>query len=489
MKDKLKKYPLFLLLLPLFFVLHGFTENYDFVPVIDAALLFFIYLISTLILLVLSWMLFRNWSKAALLTFFLMAFHFFFGSIQDGLRKTFPGFLSKYIFILPASLCLLILLIILLRRRKKSLTQFAFYLNFLFLLLIAIDGVWLINKMIAGQKNKNAPLSNEFTVCTNCNNPDVYIIISDEYAGNTELKEMFNFDNTLFVNELANRGFHTIANSTSNYNYTPYSIASTLNMDYLDLDRTGKQPLLAYTYETIKDNQFLKFLQHHQYRFYNYSFFNFAGQPAHTQETFLPVSTRLITGQTFLSRVNKELRFNLVTRLNSDRELKKLVYANKQNNKTLFDLTFKTAADKIKQPKFVLTHLMTPHYPYYFDKEGKEFPFETLVEEQKFNRQHYIEYLQYGNNKLLELIDHILKNSSSPPVIVLMGDHGFRNFNEKVDPKYYFLNFVSIHLPSYNYSSFKDSLTNVNLLRTVLNTTFQQKLSYFKDTTFVMDNP
>jgi hypothetical protein len=492
MKDKLniflRQYPLFLYLLPVFFVLHGFTENYDFVPVKDAALLALIYLGASIILLLLFRLFYKNRVKAAFIAFLLMAYYFFFGSIQDSLRHLFPGsWITRYIFILPVSFCIVILAIIFLKKRKRPLHRAVLYLNFLFLLLVMIDVAWLAGRMV--KKNKVAALPKEFTACNECDKPDVYIIVADEYAGNAELKDIFHFDNTPFLKQLEERGFHIIPNSASNYNYTPYSMASTLNMDYLDLNRTGKQPLLTYTYETIRDNKLLQFLQYHQYRFYNYSIFDFKGQPAHTRETFLPVKTRLITGQTLLSRLNKELRFNLVTRFNSKKELKKLTYANRQNNKTLLELTATIASKKTADPKFVLTHVMMPHYPYYFDKDGGEFPFETLTEGNQYNQHNYIEYLQYSNKKLLELIDTISKNSTSPPVIILMGDHGFRHFDKQVDTKYFFCNLVAVHLPGKNYSAFNDNLTNVNLLRTMLNTTFHQQLPYLKDTAIIMENP
>jgi hypothetical protein len=343
--------------------------------------------------------------------------------------------------------------------------------------------------VIATGKNKNDKLSKEFVACSSCPTPDVYIVIADEYAGNKELRDIFHFDDSSFLNQLSTRGFHTIPSSSSNYNFTPYSVASTLNMEYLDLDRTGKQPLLAYSYETICNNKLLQFLQYRQYKFYNYSSFDFKGQPTLTQETFLPVKTRLITGQTFLSRIEKELRFLLVTQFKSAKQIRENAYFNRNNNEKIIASTFQTAGEKTKQPKFVLTHLMMPHYPYYYDRNGNEFSFETLAEGKQNNQQHYIEYLQYGNRKLLELIDHILKNSLTPPIIILMGDHGFRHFTTAVDPKYYFYNLVSVHLPDNNYSAFPDSLTNVNLLRTVLNTSFGQRLPYLKDTAIIMDNP
>jgi len=490
MKNKLKKYPLFLFLLPVFFVLHGYTENYDFVPVKDAALLVGIYFLSSFILLILFRLIYKNWQKAALMAFLIMCYHFFFGSMKDFLTNAFPGsFLTQYIFILPFSFCMIVMIFIILKRRKKPLQQFAYYLNLLFLLLILIDAIWLAGKTTNRTGSGIAALPEEFRPCTDCSKPDVYVIIADEYAGNKELKDIFHFDNSLFLTRLTERGFHVIPNSSSNYNYTPFSVASTLNMNYLDLQRAGKQPLLSYTYEITRNNKLLRFLQCHHYTFYNYSQLDYIGQPAHIQENFLPVKTRLITSQTFVSRLKKEMRYHLVTWLKLESETKKFTYNTRDNNKALFQLTMHSVLEKTKEPKFVLTHLMIPHYPYYFDKNGNEFPFETLHDGNQTNREHYIEYLQYGNKKILELLDHIIKNSSSPPVIVLMGDHGFRHFDNPVDPEYIFYNLAAVRLPGKNYSAFPDSLTNVNLIRTVLNTTFNQQLPYLKDTAIFMANP
>jgi phosphoglycerol transferase MdoB-like AlkP superfamily enzyme len=126
---------------------------------------------------------------------------------------------------------------------------------------------------------------------------------------------------------------------------------------------------------------------------------------------------------------------------------------------------------------------MMPHYPYYFNKDGEEQPFEKLLEGNQSNKEAYIEYLQYSNKKLIDLVEHILQSSASPPIIVLAGDHGFRHFNEPVESKYYFLNLVSVHLPSKNYAGFSDSLSCVNLFRAVLNAQYGQQLPFLKDST------
>jgi hypothetical protein len=491
MKDKIlhiiKTKPVFLFLLPVFFVLHGYMENYDFVPVRDALLLTGVYIGASVVFSLLLWLLYRNFTKANLAAFCIMAFHLFFGTVHDGLKKIFPGsFITKYSFILPALLIGFIVLLILLKRRKSPLLRLTRYLNILLLVLLVVDIVMLTGKIMS-KKDRGYSLPVGLSDCDSCNKPDIYFILMDEYAGNKELKELFQFDNSSFLQQLDSMGFHSIGSSKSNYNYTPFSVASVLNMDYLDLSgRDRIQTDLTYCYESIRDNKLLQFLHHQGYAFYNHSVFDFTGQPARTRETFLPAKTRLITAQTFLHRFDKEIRFNMVSRWKSKRSLEIITYANKHNNNNIYDLTWQLAKQRTGRPKFVYSHLMMPHYPYYFDKNGKEQPFEKLVEGNQLNKAAYIEYLQYTNKKLQALLTHILRSSQTPPLIVLMGDHGFRHFGEPVANDYYFLNLATVHLPSKNYTSFNDSLTGVNMFRTVLNTEFQQKLPMLKDSTIYL---
>ena len=488
MKDKIlhiiRTKPIFLFLLPPFFVLHGFRENYDFIPVKDALSLTAVYICVSLLLSFLFWFLYRNFTKANLAAFVIMAFNLFFGSAHDLIKNTFPGsFITKYVFILPTAAILFIVLLIILKKKKSPLFKLSYYLNLLFIVLLLTDSILLAGKII-NQKKTSTAIPEGFVNCNNCTKPDIYFILADEYAGNKELKDQFQFDDSVFINQLSGLNFHTIPESSSNYNYTPFSLASMLNMNYLDLK--GKDRInadLIYCYEAIRDNKLLKFLRGIGYDLYNYSVFDFEGQPAQTRETFLPVKTRLITAQTFLHRFDKEIRFNFVYRFKSKKNLKILTYYNKINNENIYKLTLDLASKKTTRPKFIYTHLMMPHYPYYFDRNGIEQPFDKLLEGNQSNKAAYIEYLQYCNKKLIELVEHILQSSSSPPIIVIAGDHGFRHFNEPVESKYYFLNLVSVHLPSKNYTGFSDSLTGVNLFREILNTEYGQRLPFLKDST------
>lgn len=479
----IKTVPLFLYLLPIFFVLHGCMENYHYIPFKDAAFLTGMYMCFSLLFALLAWLYYRNFTKANLFAFLLMAFHFFFGSVYDlAKRVTGNSFITKYSFILPAALVFFIAAFIFIKKRKSGFSSTRYYLNLLLLVFILVDIAMLTNKIMKGRPAP-AGLPEGLTACDSCSKPDIYFILADEYAGNTELKEQFAFDNSAFLDSLKAKQFHVIAESHSNYNYTPFSMASMLNMDYLQLAAADRnQSDLTYCYAAIENNRLLRFLQYHHYRLYNYSIFDFPGLPGRRLERFLPVKTRLITAQTFLSRAENSILFNVVTRLRSKAALRKLTYAYKENNERIFSLTYTEAEKRSNHPKFVYAHLELPHYPYYYDKDGNEQPFDQLTEGNQTNKAAYTSYLQYANKRLLQLIGHILQSSAKPPIIVLMGDHGFRHFTTPVDKKYYFNNLAALYLPSGNYTQYPDSLTSANFFRILLNTQFRQQMPMVRDT-------
>ena len=95
---------LILFLLSLFFVFHGFVENYDLISVKDAFQLTLFYFLVSGLLLVIFHFLFKALLKAAVFTFCLLAFHFFFGSIHDTLKNLAGDVvITRYSFILVFS--------------------------------------------------------------------------------------------------------------------------------------------------------------------------------------------------------------------------------------------------------------------------------------------------------------------------------------------------------------------------------------------------
>jgi hypothetical protein len=469
--------------------LHGYREHFSFIRISEAGKLLLTYLIATALLLLLFRLIFRNWLKAGIATFAIMSIQLFFGAMHDFLKSAMAGsFFSKYSFVLPLLFILLAIIFIMLARTRKPLSRLTLYLNVLFLVLITIELSLIIIYSISGSQRESM-LPAEYSICGDCEKQDIYVIIADEYAGTKSLKEVFAFDNSPFIAQLNKRGFDIAESGKSNYNFTPYSIASTLDMNYLHVNHDKKKALLKHTYDITRNNNLLKFLTAYGYKFHNLSLLDYPEYPSPAEATFLPVQTKLITSQTFLSRINKELRFNLVSKLNSENERRRVVYTPLKNNTRLIELTENTTALASPDPKFVLTHLMMPHYPYYFNSNGEPFPFDQLGEGNQHRKENYIEYLQYCNGKLLQLIDNIQKNSGSKPVIVLLGDHGFRHLTAEANSDYFFNNLIAVSVPGKSYEFLPDSISNVNLFRALLNNMFKQDLPYLPDSTFIMENP
>jgi hypothetical protein len=477
----------FVFLLPLFFVLHGFTEHLGLVPSGDAGWLLLQYLLVAVISFSLFLLLFRNVRKAAIAAFLLLFFHFFFGPVHDLLKGWLgDAFPVRYSFLLPALFAGWIAVLVALYRTKRKFNRLTNFLNVALLVLLLVDAAQFSYKTFSTTKEK-ATLPPGFRDCKDCPKPDIYFIVADEYAGSRELKEVLNFDNSAFENALRQRGFHVFQQSVSNYNFTPFSLASILDMQYLR-GIEGRNSSLRdrdTCYRLINNNSVTRFLQTQGYEFSNLSFFRFAEQaPTEQSITFHLIAGKdLITSGTFLSRIDRDIRFNMVAHFKIESEMKNFAYRELRSNNRLIEKTMNEASEKSSRPRFIYTHLMMPHYPYFFDSSGKANPIETLMEGQQVLKDKYVGYLQHSNGRFLQLIDHILKHSPRPPVIVFMGDHGFRHLPDSVDKAYHFMNFSSVYLPPNAYKRLPDSVSAVNQFRILFNELYRQQLPLLRDST------
>ena len=488
MKKLNLNFPFYILLLPVFFVWHGLNENYVPLLVRESTWLLLVYIGITILLATLCWLFLKDWSKAALAAFIILSIQFFFGSAHDFLRANLPGsFLVKYSFLLPAIFLVLVALFIWLKTTRRSPVNTTRFLNLLFLLLTIMEIIFLVPKIFRQEEQLVTPLTSSFIPCDTCARPDVYLIIADEYAGGSSLKEVFSFDNSAFEEQLRSRGFHVVEDPISNYNATVYSMASIFNMEYIgNLEsRTVNHRDMLRCRGLINENQVVPFFKNMGYHFYNHSYFELDGQPKLVHNPFYPTKRALFTAQTFTSRFRRNLGFHFASRNKLERIVKHHLY----NNRTIESATLDVLKREIKAPKFVYTHLAMPHHPYYYDSTGKEAAYETLTEDYKNDKNAYISYLKYSNTRLLNLVDSILHHTPTPPVIILVSDHGFRQLPDSVDRKYFFQNFNAVLLPGKNYGDFYKGMSNVNEFRVILNSVFGQKLPVLPDSTIYYEEP
>ncbi len=108
----------------------------------------------------------------------------------------------------------------------------------------------MVTIFFTGTKNKYTIVDkNELSyhACDSCNKPDIYYIIFDAYASSKQLKDEYGYSNQAIEDFLHNKGFYIAKDSKSNYNYTAFSIGSTLNMNYIkNVDTINKTSDRAY---------------------------------------------------------------------------------------------------------------------------------------------------------------------------------------------------------------------------------------------------
>ena len=480
----------YLILLPLFFVLHGYKENYPLISLGLILLLFLKYLVISLLIVIVCFWLIRSWPTAIMLTFFIMAFQIFFGPIHDLLKSWFPDtFLVKYIFLLPLTLLALIILITYLKKTKPQFKRFSNYLNILFVIFLLIETGQLISKVISNGGSNSSKKLETFVSCKSCKKPDVFLIITDGYAGSIELHDIFHYDNSPFETELKKRGFHIVDSSISNYNYTPFTMGSMLDMQYLQGIEGRNQSLndrkICFNY--INRNPVVDFFRSNGYEIRNYSIFQFADLLPYNSTTFYKTGIDLILDQTFLSRLDRDIRFNLVTRFKIKSQVELMTYFHLKLNTALYEKTWNEITSPSEKPRFIYAHIEMPHYPYYFDKNGRPYPLDSLSDNNSTNYNLYLTYLQYANKKFLALIDHILNNSKEPPIILFMSDHGFREFKDSnISHNYQFKNLNAVYFPDHKYNGFYSGMSTVNQFRILLNSQFNQHLPLLKDSTIFL---
>jgi hypothetical protein len=125
------------------------------------------------------------------------------------------------------------------------------------------------------------------------------------------------------------------------------------------------------------------------------------------------------------------------------------------------------------QPRFVFSHSMITHEPFIFNRDGS-------LRETYSNKltapEDYLDQTVYVNQLLMRAIERILEKSSRPPVIIIQGDHGFRELSgdDRDDESYGMLN--AILLPGLTPEEM--NLNPVNTFPLVFNHLFNAGLPY-----------
>jgi hypothetical protein len=275
--------------------------------------------------------------------------------------------------------------------------------------------------------------------------------------------------------------------SQSNYGRTEISVGSTLNMLYLqELDPSFKPENIDRTllWDALRHNAVRYNLESIGYKTVDFST-GFAWNEERDADIFYsppPFSSGLTEFEglflrTTLARYAQDLGW-----VNVDATMA-------QNFRDRFNLIFNNLGNIARNPAptFAYIHVISPHPPFVFGPNG-EFtnPAEFWNDKQLYPADKYAQgyqnQLTFLNKKMEAAIDTILADSSTPPIIIIQGDHG--PWLQPTDKKFSILN--AYYLPGHNYELYP-SISPVNSFRLVFNDFFGGNYPLLKDVTY--DSP
>lgn len=492
------RYPLFLLTIPLFIIVHIEQQyhhliNYHFVY---RHLLWLF--VPPVIVFLLSYLVFRNMARAGIFSFVLLFINYFFGDLKDGLIHHFPhSFISKYIFLLPLVIVVVIATFFYLKKKKSSFTRLSYYINLVFFLFIAGDlAQILFNSPIISRDpgDHNKALIKKYVPCDTCQKPDIYYFVFDAYTSSLTLQTDFNYINPVDT-LLRNKGFFVIPHSRSNYNLTPFSITSSLDLDYLpNFDHSKDFYMWEYLpglYGVYK-NELVPILQKEGYTFINHSIFDIENFPPITPPVNVWDGELLYTRMNIFYNIDKDIGWLLRPMLHLPKAKPVNFKKPADQRDDHFNQTFNALAETINTnsdtPRFVYTHFLIPHGPYSLDSTGHRSTRYLHYLNEPERKQAYLEQLKFSNRVMVDIADRILSHKDRPSVIIIQGDHSHRIKNDQaVNDNIQFTNFSAVYFDSRDYSGLKDSMTNVNTFRVVLNTLFHQQYPMLKDSSYFLN--
>ncbi|PWT95766.1 MAG: hypothetical protein C5B52_17125 [Bacteroidetes bacterium] len=494
-----KYYWLFIFSIPLFYVLHNYNEYFGLLSLGQSGQFLLIHIIVFTALFYLLKLFYRNAAWSLLL---LMIIYFFFGAAHD-LLKSVPSlkFFATYKFLLPLLGLLVLAILFIGSRLQNPPWNTLMYFNLLFVIFLSYEIVVLILN-ISFHKDRSNNFSQKEIISLNLNQPidtarlpDIYFIVLDEYTSSDCLKTEFNYDNSSIDSIFSQNHFYVSTKSSSNYNITPFSISSTLNLDFLKPDLNGKKmtaKLILQGLSTMQNCFLPKFLDNYGYEIRNLSVYRLNRYDPPRPELFAPMKKNVLRMGTLYGRIQRDISYAVYSRLpltkkwildkNFNEERNNQV----SNNQNCLDLLNQEIENNVSKPRFVYCHVSLPHEPFYVDRNGNFYSDST--QRQFTNKQLYLEQLQFVNKQLAKLIPKINQTRSRPTVAIIEGDHGFRYYDELKNENDIFRNLNAYYFSDKDYRALYDHISPVNSFRVILNKYFHTQLHLLTDSSVFIND-
>ncbi|MBO6517275.1 MAG: hypothetical protein JJ975_12060 [Bacteroidia bacterium] len=485
-----------------------YSQNIEMVMFSDVIKPLTIILGLAIVLLVILRFVFKSWVKSGLLTSLIMVLALSFGPYYEYCYTWEIPFYPKNIrwdhnFYKWTSLCLILLVSWRLKKSKSKLLKINSLLNFVSVILLLFSAYSIMDFKRKEAKMEDAKFEEVMSDTTEgiqSFRPTIYYLVMDAYTRNDVLQEYFNFDNSEFTNYLKDKGFYVADKAISNYGQTVLSIPSALNMQYLDsvISVLGEKHESRWPMaKVLNNNKVLNTLKKQKYKSISFDASIFEVVYLKDVDVF-----HQTPGTKFSLYQNELINMSVIRAFN---RRKRIVTASPEEfhrKKILEAFNVMGRIPAKSEPYYVHGHILAPHQPFLFDKDGNHVdagydyniwrPFKQSSDNSAYKKG-YIGQLQFVNKKLTELIDKILSESKIPPIIIIQGDHGscseLRNHMgfEDNDFKERFSIMNAYYFPDQDYSMLYDSISPVNSFKVVMNKYFNGKYELEEDKALYSD--
>ncbi len=466
--------------------------------------------------LLLSYACLRNWCRAGIVTSALVLMNFSFDAMAAPANRLLSSFALPHddrVYLVPFTL-LIFTIIYLLLKAKSDYKAATSCLNIMSLLLVMGNAFYIawheykisltMSKIYQNDDKELAAIDlkpmQRLSDSSNSNDsPDIYYFILDAFGRSDTLKQIYDFDNSSFIDGLKKRGFIIPAGSRSNYQMTCLSLPSSLNMQYLDyLEPTLGRNSADYSvlYRLIQRNKVTSLLKSLGYRYVNV-------RSGWSPTDYMPnadVNVGFAYGNVFHLAL---LRNTLIGPWQRDFDFlgwaaRKVRLYGLQNIESIAQVQFQSRSGvppcSTSAPKFVFVHIVVPHPPFLFNEDGSTCPLGVISLSDKFEKEKYVAQVKFIQKQVLAMLDQLDKNPRKK-VVIIQGDHGpaLQNGSDG-NPSPSFLRermriLNAYRLPDADSSLIYDGITPVNSFRVILNHYFDAKLPLLADKCIYSPNP
>jgi len=471
-----------------------------------------------IVVLLLSYACLRNWCRAGIVTSAFVLMNFSFDAMAAPANRLLSSLALPHddrVYLVPFTL-LIFTIIYLLLKAKSDYKAATSCLNIMSLLLVTGNAFYIawheykisltMSKLYQNDDKELAAIDLkqvQYSSKSNESNqsPDIYYFILDAFGRSDTLKEIYDFDNSSFIDGLKRRGFIIPDGSRSNYQMTCLSLPSSLNMQYLDyLEPTLGRNSADYSvlYRLIQRNKVTSLLKGLGYRYVNV-------RSGWSPTDYMPnadVNVGFAYGNVFHLAL---LRNTLIGPWQRDFDFlgwaaRKVRLYGLQNIESIAQLQFQSQAQSVlppcstSAPKFVFVHIVVPHPPFLFNEDGNTYPLGVISLSDKFEKEKYVAQVKFIQKQVLAMLDQLDKNPRKK-VVIIQGDHGpaLQNGSDG-NPSPAFLRermriLNAYRLPDADSSLIYDGITPVNSFRVILNHYFDAKLPLLADKCIYSPNP